>query len=251
MSEKRRLEKEVELAATPEQVWQAIATGPGISTWFVPHEVEEREGGKARADFGSGNVDEGRVLEWEPGRRVVYGGSSSDPGETLEFLVEGREGGSTILRLVQSGFSGEDWEAEYHSKGWDGFFHNLVQYFTHFAGLPVVNVLVMGFTKLTADGVWQRFNEDLGVPATVRLGERVRLNPSGLDPISGVVDVCERGVLGVRSDQGLHRFAGEGIDAWGMLSVVHYFYGVEMDRAQATEAWQAWLDRLFPEPFEQ
>ena len=35
MSE-RRLEKSIELDATPEQVWAAIATGPGIDSWFVP-----------------------------------------------------------------------------------------------------------------------------------------------------------------------------------------------------------------------
>ena len=49
----RKLEKTVELDASPEQVWELIATGPGISTWFVPHEVEEREGGAAKASFAS------------------------------------------------------------------------------------------------------------------------------------------------------------------------------------------------------
>lgn len=248
MSGDRRLEKEIELAATPEQVWQAIATGPGISAWFVPHEVEEHEGGKANADFGSGNMVDGRVLAWEPGRRVVFGGAEHDPGQLLEFLVEARDGGSTVLRLVQSGFTGEDWEAEYHSKGWDSFFHNLREYLTHFAGLPVTNVLVTGFTGLDYDGVWQRFNGDLGVDSTVRTGDRVTLTPSGLDPISGIVDVCERGQLGVRSEHGLHRFSGEGVSAWGLLNVVHYFYGVRLDRAEATAAWQNWFDRLFGDP---
>ena len=35
---------EFEVAGTPEEVWQAIATGPGISSWFVPTEIEERDG---------------------------------------------------------------------------------------------------------------------------------------------------------------------------------------------------------------
>ena len=29
------LSQEIELAATPEQVWDAIATGPGIDSWFM------------------------------------------------------------------------------------------------------------------------------------------------------------------------------------------------------------------------
>ena len=40
-----RVEMRFELPGTPEQVWAAIATGNGISSWFVPTEVEERRGG--------------------------------------------------------------------------------------------------------------------------------------------------------------------------------------------------------------
>ena len=29
---------------TPDEVWQAIATGPGISSWLMPAEFEERDG---------------------------------------------------------------------------------------------------------------------------------------------------------------------------------------------------------------
>jgi uncharacterized protein YndB with AHSA1/START domain len=43
---RRSVELEFDLPGTPEQVWQAIATGPGITCWFVPSEVEERKGGK-------------------------------------------------------------------------------------------------------------------------------------------------------------------------------------------------------------
>lgn len=53
-------------------------------------------------------------------------------------------------------------------------------------------------------------------------------------------------VLGLRTGDGLYRFAGEGADAWGMVVATHYLYGVDADRAETTAAWQAWLDRLFP-----
>ena len=39
-----RLEFSVEVPGTPEQVWQAIATAKGMSAWFLPTEMEEREG---------------------------------------------------------------------------------------------------------------------------------------------------------------------------------------------------------------
>ena len=35
-----RVEIEVEIAATPERVWEAIATGAGISSWFLPTDLE-------------------------------------------------------------------------------------------------------------------------------------------------------------------------------------------------------------------
>ena len=41
-SGRRSIQVEVEVPGTPEEVWQAIATGPGISSWFVPTEFEEQ-----------------------------------------------------------------------------------------------------------------------------------------------------------------------------------------------------------------
>jgi uncharacterized protein YndB with AHSA1/START domain len=43
-SGRRSVQVELEVAGTPEAVWQAIATGPGISSWFVPTEIEQRAG---------------------------------------------------------------------------------------------------------------------------------------------------------------------------------------------------------------
>jgi len=31
--------REVELQGTPEQVWEAVATGPGNASWLFPNEV--------------------------------------------------------------------------------------------------------------------------------------------------------------------------------------------------------------------
>jgi uncharacterized protein YndB with AHSA1/START domain len=251
MNERRRLEKEVELDATPEQVWEAVSTAAGMSLWFVPH--ESGPDGDLQADFGGGNAQGGKVLAWDPGRRVVYGGPQSESEDrfdfALEFLVEGRAGGGAVLRLVQSGFfDGDDWESEYKNvgKGWDLFLHNLAEYFHHFAGLPVVNVVAAGFTALDVEEVWTRYRRELGIDQAVTVGERVQLRPDGVEGIDGVVDVADRGVLGIRTDAGFYRFLGGGGDATRMVNVAHYFYGVDVDRARATAAWQGWLDRLFP-----
>lgn len=258
MDERRRLTKEIELAATPEQVWQAISTPEGMSIWFVPHEhtgseidteIDTEIDADFDADFGAGNTQAGQVLESEPGRRVVYGapGPDGEPPMTLEFLVEAKEGGTTVLRLVQSGFfGGDDWEAEYDGfgKGWDMFLHNLAEYFRHFPGLPVTPVVATGFTDRPGDAVWAELLARLG--ADPALGERVHLTPEGLDPghdpIEGVVDLRDRCLLGIRTEHGLYRFLAD--DLHHMVSTTQYFYGVEVDRASRTAAWQVWLDRL-------
>ena len=43
----RRIELSLEVPGSVEEVWRTIATGPGITSWFVPTEVEERAGGTA------------------------------------------------------------------------------------------------------------------------------------------------------------------------------------------------------------
>ena len=40
-SGRRSVSVEVEVPGTPEEVWQAIATGPGVSSWFVPTEIRD------------------------------------------------------------------------------------------------------------------------------------------------------------------------------------------------------------------
>jgi len=41
---RRSVQVEFEVPGTPEEVWQALATGPGISSWFVPTDIDERDG---------------------------------------------------------------------------------------------------------------------------------------------------------------------------------------------------------------
>ncbi|WP_204276936.1 SRPBCC domain-containing protein, partial [Escherichia coli] len=71
-SEQRSVALKFELPGTPEEVWRAIATGPGISSWFVPSEVEERQGGKVAFHLGPGMESTGQVTAFEPPRRFAY-----------------------------------------------------------------------------------------------------------------------------------------------------------------------------------
>jgi uncharacterized protein YndB with AHSA1/START domain len=246
----RRLEKHVELDATPEAVWEAIATGPGIATWFVPHDVEPRVGGTVEQDYGGGFTTRGRVSAWAPGRRFAYGSfeqpEDGRPDYAYEFLVEGREGGGTVLRFVQSGFlDGADWDDEYDSfdAGWSLFLDNLRSYLRHFAGQPVRNAVAMGCAAGSANDIWPVLHRSLGLAGPPAVGATLTLAPDGPAPISGVVDVANEEFLGVRSENGLHRIGVEGEDGCG-VSAYHYVYGSPVDAAALTADWQRWIDKI-------
>lgn len=114
----RTIRLEVEVAGTPEQVWAAIATGPGLSAWLQPTELEEREGGAFTYDLGNGPRP-GTVTAWEPPRHL---GQETQwepltPGDSAtlatEWIVEGRDDGTCVVRMVMSGFgTGDAWDNE-------------------------------------------------------------------------------------------------------------------------------------------
>jgi uncharacterized protein YndB with AHSA1/START domain len=138
-SGRRSVEAEVEVPGTPEEVWQAIATGPGISSWFVPSEVEERAGGTAVSHFGPGNSMDsvGTIKTWDPPRSfVVETGEGPGPVAT-EWIVESRSGRTCVVRVVHSWFaSTDDWDDQFegHTHGWRSFFRILHAYLKHFDG---------------------------------------------------------------------------------------------------------------------
>ena len=161
-----RMERTYEVAATPEQVWDAIATADGISAWMVPTRLDPRIGGEVSFDLG-GFWLSGVVTDYTPNRRFAYeepwpiadraedipaemvewfnsiGASLTDvyhdlPSLSLiatEFLIESASGGSCVIRVVTSAYgSGADWENEFFAEmvaGWAAILDNLV---THLKG---------------------------------------------------------------------------------------------------------------------
>ena len=137
--ERREIRLEIEVPGSPEEVWEAIATGPGITSWYVPHTVEERAGGAATASFGPGPEMQipGRVAAWEPPHRIVFTGDTDGPGLAFEWLVEARDHGTCVVRLVNSGFGdGNPWDGQYDDMlgGWKLFLRNLWLHRTYFPG---------------------------------------------------------------------------------------------------------------------
>jgi uncharacterized protein YndB with AHSA1/START domain len=249
-----RLEFSVEVPGTPEQVWDAIATASGMSAWFLPTEMEEREGGSVRFHMGPEMDSEGRVTGWEPPRRLEYQedwaammGQEPDALSPLtsEFVVEAQSGGTCVVRVTTSGFgTGADWEAEFWddmSANWKPFFDNLRLYMTHFPGQEATQLDVSASLSGTAPDLWSAMHQQLGLSA---VGTAVE--------VRGLTGTVER----IGDQQTLVRLTGS---VPGLLSLFTHDAG---DRTVAgvraylfspdaaayvreqTPAWRTWLEGL-------
>jgi uncharacterized protein YndB with AHSA1/START domain len=171
-----------ELAASPEQVWDAIATAEGISSWFLPTELDGREGGAMVTHMGEDASSPGEVTGWDPPRRLVYsepdwaaltGHEGADVTPLVsEFLVEAQSGGTTVVRVVSSAFgTGAQWEQEFFDgmrAGWEPFFSHLELYLTDFAG-QYAAFMEAGLVRETgsSEQLWRAMSSDLGLPDQV------------------------------------------------------------------------------------
>ncbi len=252
MSESERsIELEVEVPGTPEEVWQAIATGPGISSWYVPHVVEEREGGVATASFGEGPEMQipGRVAVWEPPHRIVFDGGEGVDGLAFEWLVEARDGGTCVVRLVNSGFGeGGDWDDQYDglTQGWQLFLFNLQLHCRHFAGEDAVSMLPVGSWAPARDEAWARLCSMLGIPVAPVVDSRVEPSAGAGLGLGGTVVRTGPNWIGLLVDSpapGTAILAAEHGGDGSQVSVWSYLYGPEAQAIVARDKprWQAWL----------
>ena len=155
-----RAEHNYEVAATPEQVWDAIATADGIAAWMVPTRLDPQIGGEVSFDLGdfrsTGVVTDytpnvrfafeepwpiadrvedipAQMVEWFSAIGVplseVYHDLSMVTPIATEFLIETASGSSCVIRVVTSAYgSGADWENEFFAEmvaGWGAILDNL------------------------------------------------------------------------------------------------------------------------------
>jgi uncharacterized protein YndB with AHSA1/START domain len=247
----RAIDLSIEVPGTPEEVWQAIATGPGISSWYVPHQVEERAGGAARASFGPGpemQVD-GRVAAWEPPHRIVFDKGEDVGGLAFEWLVEARDRGSCVVRLVNTGFGdGGEWDDQYDAlqEGWMLFLLNLRLHLEHFAGRQATSALPMAMWPVDPKTAWDALTRALGVPPALAVGDRLDLDGGDGAHLAGtLVDVAEHRLVLVLDEPapGTALVAAEGHGPGTGLSIWAYLYGDDRDTLAADHAaaWQHWL----------
>lgn len=249
-----RFEFELEVVGTPEQVWQAIATAEGISSWMTPTDLDARLGGAVTFHMGPEASSEGHVTAYEPARRLEYAEDwatlMGHPGADVtplvtEFLVEARSGGTCVVRVVTSAFgTGADWEHEFFAEmeiGWTPMLDNLRLYLAHFPGQHATSLTlssefsgVPAVAALAAVRDALGVSEEIGAPVSAR-GVDGRLERS-----------IERHFL-LRLEHpipGLLSFAAWDDEEASAVLVTGYLFSDDapayVEREQP--AWQAWLD---------
>jgi uncharacterized protein YndB with AHSA1/START domain len=256
MTDPSKLELEVEVPGSPEQVWEAIATGPGISAWFASTRIDGRE---IAFDMGGGITSAGEVTAFEPPHRFVYEEPLDEEGARIasEWLVEARSGGTCVVRLVSSLFgSSGDWEDELGglSDGWKAYMQNLRLYLTHFAGQPSAGVNEAGGGTGTLDEGWAKLAGELGL-TEAQVGDEVSTAPAA-PRVAGVV---ERRTGGSHHRELLLRVS-EPAPGTAFVLVYRYqdrmyvgfrayLFGADAPAVAERERarWRAWLDERFAE----
>ncbi|KYF73005.1 SRPBCC family protein [Sorangium cellulosum] len=260
-SGRRSVQAEVEVPGSPEEVWEAIATGPGISSWFVPSEVEEREGGTTVSHFGPGSSMDSvsKITAWDPPRRFTAESPEDmgpgTPSVATEWIVEAQSGGTCVVRVVHSWFaSTDDWDKQFegHEHGWVAFFRLLRLYLEHFRGQPCVPFQLMGAGPAPAATTWDALVGPLGL-AGAAAGQRVS-TAAGAPPLVGVVErigSSEHPELLLRVEEpapGIAHLFALPMAGQVFLPIRVYLYGDEAKAAaaRAEPAWQAWMAERFP-----
>ncbi|RBM22698.1 SRPBCC domain-containing protein [Prauserella sp. PE36] len=247
-------ESEVEIAADPAEVWRAIATESGVAAWFFPADIEPGEGGTVRLHRGPFAPDASAVVTaWEPPHRLAYEERGQAPSPTIatEFLVEARERGTCVVRVV-SGIhaDGEGWDhlAEEAGAGWLMSLRLLRAYVTHFAGLPSARLdlsVPAGAPSTARVEVTTELKDSLGLTGLAE-GDEFR-TPEGAPALTGTVEhlgpyfLLLRGTAPAPALFAISSFPMDGVRL--SVNVTGRVYGPGADSVARRELprWRDWL----------
>jgi uncharacterized protein YndB with AHSA1/START domain len=224
---------EVIVPASPEEVWEAVATTDGNAAWLFPNPI---------------NPDGPPTTTWDPPHRFAIRMQEGDWFNALEFTIEGRDGGTSSLRYVHSGIFVDDWDNQYDAvqQHTDFYLHTLGEYLRHFSGRRATYIgdVPQGIagppSSAAADG-FDRLRRALGLDDRVGEGDAVVLTPNGLEPVHGVVDYRRPNFMGIRSGDALYCFFGRNAFGQPVGMSIHSFAG-DVDPDRVKQHWQNWMN---------
>jgi uncharacterized protein YndB with AHSA1/START domain len=269
--ETRSIELEVRVNAPVETVWRAFAEPEQLANWFpLRASGSQGKGGKVTLSWGTTGDWTTTIDEWVPNEHIRWvdpPAAEGLPPTAIDFRLEA-DGGSTIVRLVHSGFSAAaDWDEMYDATkgGWTYFLYNLQHYMEWHPDTPREMIWVRRPTTRTPDDVWKEIlgSNGLGIDPEVNSiapGQQYRFNALG-EPVvgkvhlvnppvqfAGTADSLEDGLLFVELEPGRERrHVGIWLSTYGLKaervaglrtsleSLADRIFGVETKKEEGTE----------------
>jgi hypothetical protein len=225
--------REVILRASPDEVWDAIATQAGNAAWMFPNEIDPTGAG---------------ATAWDPPHHFAVRQQQGDWFNALECVIEARDGGTTLLRYAHSGVFVDDWDNQYDAvrQHTDFYLHTLSQYLEHFKGRVATYIgdVPQGIqgppTSATPDG-FERLRRALGLDEPISEGNPVQLTRPGAEPVSGIVDYLRPNFVGIRTPDELYCFFGRNAFG-GPVGISIHSFADDVDAAATRQNWQRWLN---------
>ena len=242
MSREFEVRREVDLPASPDDVWTAITADP--AAWMFPTGMEIPRG--AEPPQGA------PVKTWDPPHRLVIRTESPDGTfNALDYMIEARDGGTAHLRYVHSGILADSWEDQYDAIGGhtDFYLHTLGQYLEHFNGRSVTYVGqpsdgISGPASAGGPEAMDTLREALGISSGAAVGDAVHAHLGGAGPLEGVIDYLTPEFIGIREPDGLWRFFGRN-HYGGVVGMSAHLFAVGVDAAAREAQLKAWLDGVY------
>ncbi|QEC48038.1 SRPBCC domain-containing protein [Baekduia soli] len=242
MSREFEVTRDIDLPASPDDVWTAITSDS--AAWMFPTGME--------IPAGATPPEDAPVVTWDPPSHLVIRTESPDGTfNALDYAIEARDGGTAHLRYVHSGILADGWEDQYDAIGGhtDFYLHTLAQYLQHFNGRPVTYVGrpssgIEGPGSAGTPEAMDALRAALGLAPGAAVGDAVRASLGDARTLDGVVDHATPEFLGVRTADGLYRFFGRN-HYGGVVGMSAHLFGGGVDAAEQEAALKAWLDGVY------
>ena len=244
----------VEVPGTVGAVWKAVATGPGLTSWFLPTEVDGRIGGEVLFHFGPYGTDVCEVTGWDPPRRFEFSVAQRDRTITHELVVVRLGPHRCRVEFCTAGFgTDESWdeEVEAMAKAWPVFLQNLVISLTYFADRACAMTIVNGSFTGDIDDAWALVRARLGIGDPV-VGERLTVSGDDRPRLVGKVARHQDQALVLVLEEPGPAVVVFGVQLMGddQVHIGLYLYSYDDDPKAEVRVlggtWQAWMDRWFP-----
>jgi uncharacterized protein YndB with AHSA1/START domain len=240
--EGRTIRHEITIDASPDDVWDAWAKHDRIDHWFVDRQTGDMDRDAiVKWAFDTFGIEMPvHVFEARRGEYLAFGGGPDASPRALQEIVLRQEGGSTVLRLANSGFlEGDAWDEEYRGvdSGWRMALATLKFWLEHHGNEPRTHVVITRPAAFEYEALMRLFATSEGLtqwlatraePIELREGAAVKLDWIGGGRLTGEVlarsatELCVswsemRGLLTFKAfKMGPTRAAGLSFDGWGL-----------------------------------